>query len=193
VLELVPPKEIVPDAAPAVCGVNVSVSDTVWPAAIVVGREIPLRPNSALVDVAEEMVTPDPVAVTVAGMLLLVPTGTPPKSKVLALEVNCPAETPAADKAIFRDRVPAFETTAIVPEMFPLAIGVHRTLNVTLCPLLRLAGRVKSLTPNPAPVTAACEMVTVELPVLVKVSNCVRLLPSGMLPKASFDELGASV
>ena len=93
-------------------------------------------------DVAEEMVTLDPVAVSVAGMLLLLPTATPPKSRALALAVNCPEETPLPDKAIFRAWLDTFETTAIVPDMFPLSSGVHRTLKVTLCPLLRLVGKV---------------------------------------------------
>ena len=88
-------------------------------------------------------------------MLLLFPTATPPKSKALALAVNCPAETPLADKGIFRVWVDTFEATAIVPDIFPLPSGVHRTLKVTLCPLLRLVGKANPLTPNPGPVTVA--------------------------------------
>lgn len=164
------PREMLPDAVPLLCGVKVTVSPTLWPAAIVLGRETPLRLNSALVEVAEEMVTLDPVAVNVAVMLLLAPTATVPKFKAPALAVNCPAGTPVPDSAIARSGV-VFETTAIDPVILPLAAGVQSTLKVTLCPLLRVTGRVKPLTPKPGPVTVACEMATVELPVFVNVSN----------------------
>jgi hypothetical protein len=164
-------REIVPDAVPVLCGLKVTVSATLWPAAMVVGRDSPVRLNSALVEFAEEMVTLDPVAVSVAVTLLLVPTATLPKFKALALEVNCPAGTPVPDRAIARVGVAAFETTAIAPVMLPLALGVQRTLKVTLCPLLRLTGRLNPLTPNPGPVTVACEMVTLKSPVFVNVSN----------------------
>src|SRR6185295_20274601 len=101
------------------------------------------------------MVTLDPLAVRVAGILLLFPTATPPKSKALALAVNCPAETPFADKGIFRAWADPFEATAIDPDIVPLPSGVHRTLKVTLWPLPRLVGSAKPLTPNPGPFTVA--------------------------------------
>ena len=120
---------------------------------------------------AEEIVTSDPVAVRVATRVLLVPTATLPKFMAPALEVNCPAGTPVADNAMASFGFDAFESTEIVPVMSPLDPGVQRTLNVMLCPLLRLTGRVKPLTPKPVPATAACEMVTVALSEFVNVSN----------------------
>ena len=69
-------RAILPDAVPVLCGLKVRVSDTLCPAARVLGRDIPLRLNSALLEVAEDMVTLDPVAVSVAVALLLVPTAT---------------------------------------------------------------------------------------------------------------------
>jgi hypothetical protein len=164
-------REMVPDAVPVLCGLKVRLNDALWPTAMVLGRVNPLRLNSALVEVAEEMVTFDPVAVRVAVTLLLEPTARLPKFKVLALEVNCPAGTPVPERAIAKAAVDAFETTAIVPVMLPLAFGVQRTLKVTLCPCLSLTGKLKPLTPKPGPVTVACEMVTVESPAFVKVSN----------------------
>jgi len=163
-------REIVPDAVPVLCGLKVRVNDALWPAAMVLGRESPLRLNSALVEVAEEMVTLDPVAVRVAVTLLLVPTATLLKFKVLGLEVNRPARTPVPARAIARFGFDAFESTAIAPLRFPPTIGVKRTLKVMLCPLLRLKGRLRPLKPNPAPVTVACEIVKVELPEFVNVS-----------------------
>ena len=137
---------------------------------MVLGRDSPLRLNSALVEVAEEMVTLDPVAVSVAATLLLVPTVTLPKFKVLALEVNCPAGMPLPARAITSFGFDAFESTAIPPLTFPPTFGVNRTLKVMLCPLLRLRGRLRPLKLNPAPVTVASEMVEVELPEFVNVS-----------------------
>jgi hypothetical protein len=54
------------------------------------------------VEVAEEIVTFEPVAVMVAVRFLLVTTVTLPKSKAVALEVNWPPEMPVPDRAIGR-------------------------------------------------------------------------------------------
>src|SRR5882757_963234 len=158
---------------------------------MVLGSDSPLRLNSALVEVAEEMVTLDPVAVKVAVTLLLVPTATLPKFKVLALEVNCPAGTPLPARAIASFGFDAFESTAIPPLTFPPSFGVKRTLKVTLCPLFRLRGKLRPYKLNPAPVTVACEIVTVELAELVNISCWVRLLPTWILPKLTLSGLAA--
>jgi hypothetical protein len=183
--------EMFPDAVPVLCGLKVRVTGMLWPAARVWGRERPLRLNSTLVEVADEMVTFDPVAVRVAVTLLLAPTATLPKFKAVMLELSVPGVMPLPERTMAKSG--AVEATAIVPVMPPSAGGVQRTLKVTLCPWPRLTGRLKPLTPKPGPVTVACETVTVESPVLVNVSNCVRLLPSGMLPKARLDELATSL
>ena len=52
----------------------------------------------------------------------------------------------------------------MAPLASPPTLGVKVTLKVTLSPCLRLTGRLKPLTPKPAPVMVAWEMVTVELP-----------------------------
>jgi len=150
--------------------VKLRVNDALWPAVIVLGKDNPLRRNSGLLVVAEEMVTLDPVAIRVVVRLLLVPTVTLPKFKALALEVNRPAETPVPARAIARFGFEAFETTAIAPLALPTTLGVKRTLKVTLCPLFRIKGRLKPPKLNPAPVTVACEIVTVEFPEFVTVS-----------------------
>jgi hypothetical protein len=163
-------REMLPDAAPLLWGVKVRANDALWPAAMVLGSDNPVRRNSALVEVAEETVTLDAVAVRVVVRLLLVPTVTMPKFKALALEVNRPAEMPAPARAMVRFGFEAFETTVIAPLALPPVFGAKRALKVTLCPLFRLKGRANPLQPNPAPVTVACEIVTVELPEFVNVS-----------------------
>jgi hypothetical protein len=59
--------EPIAEALPDVCGVNVRVNGTLCPAAIVSGKVIPLSENSALVTVAADTLTPDPLALSVPG------------------------------------------------------------------------------------------------------------------------------
>jgi hypothetical protein len=151
--------------------VKITETDALWPAAMVLGRDSPVRWNSELVEVADEIVTLDPAAARFIFRTLLVPTGTLPKFNALMLEVNSPVETPLADSAMARFGFAAFEATAIFPRMFPAVLAVKITLKVMLCPLARVTGRGKPLVPNGPPVTFTPEMVTAELPVLVSVSN----------------------
>ena len=137
---------------------------------IVLGKDNPLRRNSGLVEVADETVTFELVAVRMAVRVLLVPTVTLPKLKAVALEVSWP-EMPVPDRAMVSAGLfEAFETIAIPPLVLPTTFGVKRTLKVTLCPLFRIKGRLKPLKLNPAPVPVACEIVTVEFPEFVNVS-----------------------
>ena len=59
--------------------------------------------------------------------------------------------------------------------------------------MARVTGRVRPLIENPAPLAVACEMVTLEAPVLVKVSVFELLLPTVTLPKAMLVGFGARV
>lgn len=154
--------EILPDAAPLLWGVKVSETGALCPAARVLGRDNPTRRNSELVEVADVMVTLEPVAVSVAVKVLLVPTVTPPKSNTPALDVNRPPETPVPERATARFGFDASETTAMAPLTAPPTFGLKRTLKVMLCPPFRLKGKVRPLKLKPAPVTVAWEMVSVE-------------------------------
>ncbi len=156
--------EMLPDAAPLLCGVKVSETGALCPAAMVAGSDNPLRRNSGLVVAADMMVTLDPVAVSVAVMTLLAPTATLPKSNAPALDVNRPAETPVPERPTARFGFTAFETMLMAPLASPPASGLKVTLKVTLSPWLRLTGKFKPLKPKPTPVTVAWEMVTVEVP-----------------------------
>ena len=184
-------REMIPDAVPLPRGLKVKVSDALCPAAMVLGKDIPPRTNSALVEVAEDRIALEPVAVRVAVRVLLVPTVTLPKSNAAALEVIWPAGIPFPDRAIVKLGFEAFEATAIPPLVLPPTLGVKRMLKVTLCPLFRLRGKLRPRKLNPAPVAVACEIVTVELPELVNVSCWVRLLPTWISPKLMFSGLAA--
>jgi len=56
----------------------------------------------------------------------------------------------------------------------------------------RVAGRVSPLTEKPAPLGVACEIVTLDPPVLVKVSDVLLLFPTCTLPNARLAGLGES-
>ncbi len=66
---------------------------------------------------------------------------------------------------------------ARLPLTLPLDDGAKLTLNVVLCPALRVRGRLNPLTLKPAPLAVACAIVTLVPPELVSVADWVRLLP----------------
>jgi hypothetical protein len=91
--------ERLPEAEPLVCGTNFTVNDALFPAAMVKGRDTPLKLNSELFTVAEETVTDAPVALKDALMLLLLPTATLPKLNAEGLTAKFPAVLPVPDTA----------------------------------------------------------------------------------------------
>jgi len=84
------------------CGVNAKVNCTLLPAAIVTGKDSPLRVNSELLTVAEVTVTLAPVALSVAGRFALVPTTTLPNAELAGATANCPAAVPVPDNEMFK-------------------------------------------------------------------------------------------
>ena len=69
-------------------GVKVTVMVALLPAAMLNGKDCPLRANSEVPVAAEETITVEPVALSVAVMLLLCPTTTLPKLRVPGLTVS---------------------------------------------------------------------------------------------------------
>ncbi len=72
---------------------------------------------------------------------------------------------------------------ARLPLTVPLDDGAKAVLNVTLCPALKVRGRLRPVMLKPAPVAVACEIVTLVPPELVRVSERLLLLPTWTLPK----------
>jgi hypothetical protein len=70
--------------------------------------------------------------------------------------------------------------------------GVKTALKGTLAPGLSTNGTLNPLMLNPAPVAVACEIVTLDPPVLVSEFAKVTLLPTWALPKARFAGLEVS-
>ncbi len=77
----------------------------------------------------------------------------------------------------------ALLTIETLPVTVPTAVGAKVTLRSALFPAVKVRGRDSPLMLKPVPVTVACEMVTVAVPVLVRITGNVLLLPSTMSPK----------
>jgi hypothetical protein len=78
----------------------------------------------------------------------------------------------------------------IVPVSGAPAVGLNITVIVVLCPALSAIGRWGPEAVNPAPVTEIPEIVTIALPVFVRVTVFALLWPTAKLPKLI--ELGES-
>src|SRR5271168_1930491 len=98
------------------------------------------------------MVTLDPpVLVTVSDRVCLLPTVTVPKLKVVGLDASEPAAAPVPDSGMVNVGFDAVEVMVIVPLTAPAAVGANETLNVALCPPVRVTGAVIPVVLNPEP------------------------------------------
>jgi hypothetical protein len=99
-----------------------------------------------------------------------VPTCTLGKLREEELAESDPAVTPVPER-----ETPGALDASLVTERYPVAdpldFGANATLNVVLWPVAKVSGNVKPVTLNPAPVTLACVIVTLEPPELVRVSD----------------------
>jgi hypothetical protein len=120
--------DAVPDAAPLLCGLNVSVTEAVLPAAIVNGSLMPLMVYSALLVPADEITTLDPLALSVPIRLLVVPTARLPKYIIPGVTASVPAPTPVPERPIVTWG--ALLITATLPLLLPLIFGANTTWKV---------------------------------------------------------------
>ena len=153
-----PANVMVPDAAPLAVGLNVSVKETLWPAARVNGREIPFMPNSGLVVATEETVTPAPLAVRVPVSLFVVPTVTLPKFALAGVTVSWPGLAPVPERAMLRFVTEPLAVRARLPETAPALDGVNVTLKMRLCPAFSVVGTLRPFIANPIPLMLALEI-----------------------------------
>lgn len=164
-------------AVPVACGRNVTVNPADCPAVSVVGRVIPESVNSLLFVPADEIVTEALLAVTVPFNAALEPTVTLPKFDVVGETDNCPGVVPVPERAIPSGEFDASDTSDRFPLTLPAADGANFTVKVTLWLAASVVGKVSALTEYPAPLTLACERVTVAPPVFVTVSDLLLVLP----------------
>jgi hypothetical protein len=133
--------------------------------------------------VPEEIVTGEPVALSVPDRDAFDPVLTLPKFKFAGDSVNCPRALSLPDNAMFSCGFEASERIESFPVVDPAALGVKTTPNVTLLPAPKVDGSDKLLAVNIALDILACEIVTLVVPVLVRVSFKVCEVPGGRLPK----------
>ncbi len=80
-----------------------------------------------------------------------------------------------------------------MPLTKPLAAGLKVTVNDVLCPAVNVKGKARPLKLYPDPVAVAPEIVRLDPPVLVSVSDKLELLPIWTLPKARLVGLADNV
>ena len=95
------------------------------------------------------------------------------------------AAAPVPESEMARGELVALLLTATLPEKFPAVVGANVTLKEADCPAARVTGSAEPAALNPAPLMLICETDTLELPVFVKVTLCIPLVPVVMLPKLS--------
>ena len=183
-----------PAAAPAAVGVNVAVKVALWPAFNVTGRLGPVMLNPVPLAAAPEMVTlSPPVLLTLTGTLCALPSVTFPKFTLPGLAARVPAATPVPETEIPKGEFVASETIDSVPLAAPALVGAKLVLKVMLWFGATATGNVNPLIEKPVPLIVACEMLTVEPPVLVRVSDLLLLVPTWTLPKLKLEALGVRV
>lgn len=143
----------VPVNEPAVCGLKVTVTGKLAPAAMVSGRDRPPIVKTELFVLAAVTVTFAPVAFSVAVPEELVPSATLPKARVDGVMESCPAAVaPVPETPIVKDAFDASEVMVTVPLTDPEEVGANLTLTVAVPPAVKVRGVVIPLTANPVPV-----------------------------------------
>ena len=107
-----------------------------------------------------------------------------PKLKLAGFDPRVPAVTPVPDRAIVSVGLEAFELTVTVPVAAAAVVGANVTLKLALWPAAKVTGAVIPLRVNPVPVMLTWDIVTLDPPVLVTVSERDLLVPTVTLPKA---------
>ena len=134
-----------------------------------------------------------PLFVSVTVCVLLVPTTTLPKLKLVGLAVSWNvAATPVPLRAMAVGEFGALLTSDTLPVTLPVAAGANCMVKVLDCPAERLKGKVSPLMLKPVPETVACDTVRAALPVLVSVTAWVPTAPTTTLPNLMLDGFAVS-
>jgi len=144
----------------------------------------PFTANADPVTFACEIVTLElPELVRVPDKFVLLPTWTVPKLRPAGFAATVPAETPVPEREMLTVGFDPLSLIVIPPFTKPLDWGANVTLKLVLCPGESVNGGVNPLKLKPLPVAVAWEILRLEPPEFVRVSEVVRLLPIETLPK----------
>ncbi len=91
---------------------------------------------------------------------------------LVGLAASVAAVTPVPDSPTLSDGFDAVLVIEIFPVTAPAALGLKVAVNVVLDPAPSVSGVEIPLKLKPVPLAAACEIVTLELPLLVSVMVC---------------------
>ena len=174
-----------PLTAPPAVGANWTVTGMDWPAAKVSPALTPLTVKTAPVTFTADMVTLEfPVLVKEELKSLLLPTFTLPKLRLGVLNVSsCVPASPDPLNAMANGELGALLVSEIEPVTGPAAPGAKTALNVVFEPAGIVIGVLRPVIVNPVPVTLACEITRLAVPLLVKLIVCELLVPVETFPK----------
>jgi hypothetical protein len=175
-------KASAPDSAPLLVGLNATLKDKLWPAAMVNGKLAPCRANCELLLLSAETVTGAPEALMLMVSVCVLPTGTLPKFTTAGLIVNwleATAAVPVPEKGTFRRG----SEKRRLPPTLPEDCGVKVTVKVTLCPPANVRGMLGALVENSLPIVWKPETDTFQVRALVSVMIFVELDPTATWPK----------
>ena len=166
-----------PLAAPLVVGEKSTVNEVLWPAFNVKGKASPLRLNPLPLAEAAEIVRLDPPElVSVSDKLALLPTCTLPNARLVGLAFSVPCVTPVPESGMLK--LEAVEVILTLPLAEQLVVGEKSTVKEVLWPAFNVKGKASPLKLKPLPLAVAAEIVRLDPPVLVRVSDKLALLPT---------------
>ncbi len=109
------------------------------------------------------------------------------------MATSVPGVVPVPESTMVRFGFEAFEVTVRLPLAAPLALGLKVTVNEVLWPAERVRGKDRPLRLNPAPVAVAAEIVRLDPPELVSVSDRLEFPPVCTVPNTRLAGLGVRV
>jgi len=156
-----------------------------WPEAKVSPELTPVTVKTAPVTFTADMVTLEfPVFVREELKSVLLPTFTLPKLRLDVLNVSsCVPASPVPLNAIVKGELGALLVSEIEPVTAPAAPGAKTALKVVFEPVGIVSGALRPVILNPVPVTVACEITRLAVPLFVKLIVCELLVPVETFPK----------
>src|SRR2546427_170839 len=184
--------EMPPDALPVVVGANCTLKVLDCPGGRVSGKLSPLMLKPATVKLPCAMVKLAlPELVKVRFCTPVLPTSTLPKLTLGGTNDTASTEIYTLSLHVALP-IWASLTSEMPPDALPVAVGANCTLKALDCPGGRVSGKVSPLMLKPGPVAPPRETVRLTLPVLLKLTACVLLLPTVTFPKATLAGLALS-